>query len=56
MELPPPARDANSPLLDPPRRTGWRSTLGNTLAKRSAELGLAPVGVVAYVEVSDGDG
>lgn len=29
----------------------WRSALGNALAQRSAELGLAPVGVVAYVEV-----
>ena len=28
----------------------WRSALGNALARRGAELGLAPVGVVAYVE------
>jgi len=30
---------------------GWRSALGNALAQRSAEMGLRPVGVVAYVEV-----
>lgn len=30
---------------------GWRSALGNALAERSAQMGLEPVGVVAYVEV-----
>lgn len=33
---------------------GWRSALGNALAKRSLEMGLEPVGVVAYVEVRGG--
>ena len=35
---------------------GWRSALGNALAERSAELGLQPVGVVAYVEVGRREG
>lgn len=30
----------------------YRSTLGNRLAQKSAELGLSPVGLIAYVEVS----
>lgn len=30
---------------------GWRSSLGNQLAEASKAKGLAPVGVVAYVEV-----
>jgi hypothetical protein len=33
---------------------GWRSALGNALAQRGQELGLAPAGVVAYIEVGLG--